>query len=82
MHEEYTCPDCDGQGWYVATGYESGCCGGSDWECGARGCTGPIQIEVPIQEQCERCLGTGDIRAALNPLSGEGGCGPADGGAT
>ncbi len=61
--EEFTCPDCDGEGWVQETDCEDHCCGGSDWECGARGCTGPVQEMIPIQVQCERCLGTGDVRA-------------------
>lgn len=33
------------------------CCRRSDWECGARGCTGP----EPEQEPCEMCGGAGAI---------------------
>lgn len=63
------CPECCGEGWTVGTGYEAECCSGSDWECGAQGCTGPVQVQVPVQEQCERCLGTGD--AHLQHAQGE-----------
>ena len=53
------CPDCDGQGWSVGIEHEDRCCGGSDWECGASGCTGPIQEQIPVQIPCERCSATG-----------------------
>lgn len=49
------CPECDGQGWIGKS--VPRCCGGSDWECGASGCTGPI--EECEQEQCEYCRGSG-----------------------
>lgn len=65
--EDFTCPDCDGDGWTPGIDFEAGCCGGSDWECGAQGCTGPVQIAVPTQEQCERCGGTGDVRPLPHP---------------
>lgn len=56
------CPDCGGEG-----GFEAGgpiCCNNSDWECGASGCTGPI--DGRYLEQCPTCEGTGlRVRAAL-----------------
>lgn len=49
------CSRCNGSGVDPVPGME--CCRGSDWECGARGCTGP----VPIQEPCRRCGGCGTV---------------------
>lgn len=60
------CPECCGDGWVVSIVLEAECCHGSDWECGARGCTGPVPVEVHAQEQCEACEGSGlALRAAL-----------------
>lgn len=67
MIERVACPECGGEGWTQGVDYEDRCCGGSDWECGARGCTGPIQEQVPTQEPCQACRGEGVIDAALNP---------------
>lgn len=44
------CPYCDDVGWTVEV--ETRCCGGSDWECGASGCTGPIQEQVQVECPC------------------------------
>lgn len=55
----HACPHCDGRGWYGET--QPRCCGGSDWECGAAGCTGPDPEHVQVQ--CEACLGTGEVPA-------------------
>lgn len=73
MSEQFTCPDCNGQGWYPVPVSVTRCCGGSDWECGGRGCTGPVQDWEQEQEQCERCFATGDVRARDSDRSGEAG---------
>lgn len=52
------CPECDGNGWTVIT--VPRCCGRSDWECGASGCTGPDPHQE--QEQCPHCQGTGQLQ--------------------
>jgi hypothetical protein len=76
------CPDCCGDGWVVGIGVEmrEGCCGGSDWECGGRGCTGPVAIQeqVQIQEQCEACWGTGNAQG-MEARSDKTGTGLAEG---
>jgi len=57
MDELKKCPDCGGAG-----GFESGgevCCGGSQWECGASGCTGPI--DGRYLEECPTCEGSGQV---------------------
>lgn len=62
------CADCGGQG-----GFEAGgdiCCGGSHWECGASGCTGPI--DGRYLEQCPTCLGTGTVPATSTPPASRG----------
>lgn len=51
------CGVCTGDGWVIGT--ETRCCGGSEYECGGRGCTGPEPEQV--QEQCEACGGTGYV---------------------
>lgn len=56
---EIECMDCAGDGWVVGYNLEAGCCGGSQWECGGRGCTGAIPIEVQVRQECEACEGTG-----------------------
>ena len=62
------CTTCEGDGWIVGIGVEveTRCCGGSDWECGASGCTGPRQeqVQVQIQEPCPDCDGTGHLKGA------------------
>ena len=52
---EIECPDCGGMGFTVIT--VPACCMGSDWECGGRGCTGPIQDQE--QEGCAACQAIG-----------------------
>lgn len=52
VEEREPCPNCDDLGYTVRS--VPRCCGGSDWECGASGCTGPI--EDYEQEQCP-CVG-------------------------
>jgi hypothetical protein len=51
------CPHCDGRGGFPVGGTQ--CCGGSDWECGASGCTGPI--EEWTLEMCPACGGHGKV---------------------
>jgi DnaJ-class molecular chaperone len=51
------CPHCNGDGWIVEV--EPRCCQGSDYECGGRGCIGPLPEQV--QAQCPGCDGTGKI---------------------
>ena len=61
------CEACSGIG-----GFEAGgpiCCNGSEWECGASGCTGPI--DGRYLEQCSACLGTGQ-QPPHHPASPEG----------
>lgn len=53
------CPTCNGQGWSNAS--EMKCCHGSNWACGGRGCTGPVERHV--EAQCGDCLGSGVIPA-------------------
>lgn len=55
----FDCPECGGLGWFAA----NGCCGRSDWECGGRGCTGPVMV----QEQCMSCGGCGQIPFYAHP---------------
>ncbi len=47
------CPYCEGNGWYP--GEEAACCQRFEWECGGRGCSGPVQVQTQVQ--CERCYG-------------------------
>jgi len=59
--QQRDCPHCDGLG-----GHEAGgpiCCGNAEWECGASGCTGPI--DGRYLTQCEACGGTGRAPDAL-----------------
>lgn len=49
------CETCEGYGWIYGEGSKSGCCGGSNWECGAEGCTGPVQVQIQTQEECPDC---------------------------
>lgn len=49
------CEMCDGVGGFEAGGPQ--CCGGSQWECGASGCTGPI--DGRYLEMCPACEGSG-----------------------
>lgn len=51
------CPGCGGDG-HVGQ-IQHGCCGLSQWECGGRGCTGPVPVNEQIQ--CRQCQGTGCI---------------------
>lgn len=52
---ETLCPHCDGLGGFPAGGPI--CCGNAEWECGASGCTGPI--DGSYLERCQGCNGTG-----------------------
>lgn len=61
----YRCPDCAGDGWVLGVGTDTECCGGSEYECGGRGCTGPQEVQVQVQEPCERCRGTGEIPVGI-----------------
>lgn len=56
--EREACPYCDGLGGHEAGGQV--CCGNAEWECGARGCTGPIDHRY--LEQCEGCGGSASMR--------------------
>ena len=49
------CPDCDGSGGVQRSVMTEECCHGSDWECGAEGCTGPVPVEDIEVEQCHWC---------------------------
>ena len=55
--QEQPCGTCGGAGWVEGVGTEPGCCGGSSWECGAVGCSGPVATAVQTQEQCPHCDG-------------------------
>lgn len=52
--DEAPCPECNGAGSFECMN----CCGGSSWECGGRGCTGP----VPDGWFCHVCNGNGFIQ--------------------
>lgn len=58
-NEQEKCEACRGQGWVEDYEIVAGCCGGSDWECGASGCTGPVPEQEQIQVPCEACQSTG-----------------------
>jgi len=45
------CPICDGRGWYEVPGHDPRCQGECD------------HCPIALQEQCERCLGTGEIES-------------------
>jgi hypothetical protein len=55
------CPECGGEGWTPVPVAVPRCCGGSEWECGGMGCTGPEQEWEQQQEQCEYCRGSGAV---------------------
>ena len=59
MSTKMECYTCNGQGWVEGVETEAACCGGSEWECGAAGCTGPVEQAVQIQVGCDDCQGTG-----------------------
>lgn len=72
MTEREPCPGCGDLGYTVEGGYR--CCGGSEWECGARGCTGPIieeqQVECPCGISRDGTKGEGENGAETAPESG------------
>lgn len=51
-----TCPECTGVGWIAVS--VNRCCGRSEWECGGRGCVGPVEDQE--QEPCFTCQGSGE----------------------
>lgn len=59
MSTKMECLTCNGQGWVEDFYSEPTCCGGSEWECGAAGCTGPVEQTVQTQVGCDDCQGTG-----------------------
>ena len=67
LTEAELCPACEGEGGFPVC--RERCCGGSDWECGANGCTGPIADYM--LEQCELCGGSGFVRAILESRDAE-----------
>lgn len=51
------CTECDGEGWVLGVGVESGHgCDGTDEVCAV---TCPIPVQVQTQEECEACGGAG-----------------------
>lgn len=53
--QDVECRQCGGEGQFEDGGPI--CCGNAEWECGAQGCTGPIDGRQLIQ--CQACHGTG-----------------------
>lgn len=53
------CDECNGEGYIIGLGWDSGCCGNPlrNGEC----CGNAIMIEVQQQCGCEKCKGTGFI---------------------
>ena len=74
LHENL-CEDCNGTGTFVDVILEPECCRNytEHGEC----CCEPIPVEVPVNYQCETCLGTGDkirgdkIRRQINSNRGD-----------
>lgn len=62
------CPVCDDRGWIEVVAGGPECCGGSDWECGAPGCTGPRDGRYLEQELCDCPAGH---RLARRPTEGD-----------
>lgn len=61
-NSEQVCPTCEGAGWVLGVGTESGhaegCWGGPN--CGS---TCPVPVQVQIQEGCEDCQAIGKVKA-------------------
>lgn len=51
------CGTCEGRGWIVEVEGRADCCRMAEYECGGRGCRGPVEVPVEVQVQCPECHG-------------------------
>ena len=54
-----TCETCGGTGLIEIQVPHMECCQRAEFECGGRGCTGPIESSHLDQDYCHDCHGTG-----------------------